>query len=111
LKLNGLHGVISQKIILFITTAVETSNPTFLLVVYLHGNAYYLFFFKATAEKRQRRLLLLNLKKKAKTKTGNIYKRNSSRLIWKSLSTLSCRFEASGDMIPGTLTSALMNSE
>jgi hypothetical protein len=28
LKLNGLHGVISQKMILFITTAVQTSNPT-----------------------------------------------------------------------------------
>jgi hypothetical protein len=28
LTLNGLHGVISQKIILFITTAVRTSNPT-----------------------------------------------------------------------------------
>jgi hypothetical protein len=27
LKLNGLHGAISQKIILFITTAVKTSNP------------------------------------------------------------------------------------
>jgi hypothetical protein len=27
LKLNGLHGVISQKMILFITTAVKTSNP------------------------------------------------------------------------------------
>jgi hypothetical protein len=26
--LNGLHGVISQKMILFITTAVKTSNPT-----------------------------------------------------------------------------------
>jgi hypothetical protein len=25
---NGLHGVISQKIVLFITTAVRTSNPT-----------------------------------------------------------------------------------
>jgi hypothetical protein len=25
---NGLHGVISQKIELFITTAVRTSNPT-----------------------------------------------------------------------------------
>jgi hypothetical protein len=24
---NGLHGVISQKIVLFITTAVRTSNP------------------------------------------------------------------------------------
>jgi hypothetical protein len=30
LKLNGLHGVISQKMILFITTAVKTSNPTIL---------------------------------------------------------------------------------
>jgi hypothetical protein len=28
LKLNGLHGVISQKMILFKTTAVKTSNPT-----------------------------------------------------------------------------------
>jgi hypothetical protein len=27
LKLSGLHGVISQKMILFITTAVKTSNP------------------------------------------------------------------------------------
>jgi hypothetical protein len=28
LKVNGLHGVITQKIILFITTTVKTSNPT-----------------------------------------------------------------------------------
>jgi hypothetical protein len=28
LTLSGLHGVISQKMILFITTAVKTSNPT-----------------------------------------------------------------------------------
>jgi hypothetical protein len=28
LTCNGLHGVISQKIVLFITTAVSTSNPT-----------------------------------------------------------------------------------
>jgi hypothetical protein len=27
LKLNVLHGVISQKIVLFTTTAVRTSNP------------------------------------------------------------------------------------
>jgi hypothetical protein len=27
LTFNGLHGVISQKIVLFITTAVRTSNP------------------------------------------------------------------------------------
>jgi hypothetical protein len=27
LTFNGLHGVISQKIKLFITTAVRTSNP------------------------------------------------------------------------------------
>jgi hypothetical protein len=30
LTLNGLHGVISQKLIFFITTAVKTSNPTYL---------------------------------------------------------------------------------
>jgi hypothetical protein len=29
LTFNGLHGVISQKMALFITTAVRTSNPTF----------------------------------------------------------------------------------
>jgi hypothetical protein len=28
LTLNGQHGVISQKVVLFITTAVRTSNPT-----------------------------------------------------------------------------------
>jgi hypothetical protein len=28
LKLNGLHGVISQKMVLLITTAVKISNPT-----------------------------------------------------------------------------------
>jgi hypothetical protein len=33
LTLNGLLGVISQKIILFITTAVRTSNPTSLSVI------------------------------------------------------------------------------
>jgi hypothetical protein len=27
--LNGLHGVISQKMVLFITTAVRTPNPTY----------------------------------------------------------------------------------
>jgi hypothetical protein len=30
LKLNGLHGAISQKTIFFITTAAKTSNPTFI---------------------------------------------------------------------------------
>jgi hypothetical protein len=30
LTLNGLHGVIYQKMILFITTAVKISNPTFM---------------------------------------------------------------------------------
>jgi hypothetical protein len=28
LTFNGLHDVISQKVVLFITTAVRTSNPT-----------------------------------------------------------------------------------
>jgi hypothetical protein len=35
LKLNVLHGAISQKMILFITTAVKTSNPTNIIVIYL----------------------------------------------------------------------------
>jgi hypothetical protein len=29
LTLDGLHGVISQKLVLFITTAVKTSNPIY----------------------------------------------------------------------------------
>jgi hypothetical protein len=29
LAFNGLHGIISQKMELFITTAVRTSNPAF----------------------------------------------------------------------------------
>jgi hypothetical protein len=33
LTLNGLHGVISQKMILFMTTALKTSNPTEILFV------------------------------------------------------------------------------
>jgi hypothetical protein len=32
LKLNGLHGVISQKMILFIPTAVKPSNPTQVII-------------------------------------------------------------------------------
>jgi hypothetical protein len=38
LKLNGLHGVISQKIILFIATAVKTSNPTCLYLFVSSGS-------------------------------------------------------------------------
>jgi hypothetical protein len=34
LTLNGLHGVISQKIVRFRTIAVRTSNPTCLLFFY-----------------------------------------------------------------------------
>jgi hypothetical protein len=30
---NGLHGAASQKIVLFISTAVTTSNPTFLSIL------------------------------------------------------------------------------
>jgi hypothetical protein len=35
LQLNGLHGVTSQMMILFITTAVKTSNLTILNLVQL----------------------------------------------------------------------------
>jgi hypothetical protein len=38
LTLNGLHGVISQKMILFITTAVKTSNPTLAPLTLLCGS-------------------------------------------------------------------------
>jgi hypothetical protein len=37
MKLNGLHGVISQKMIFFITTAMKTSNPTDLVTVVAKG--------------------------------------------------------------------------
>jgi hypothetical protein len=41
---NGLHGVISQKMVVFITTAVKTSNPTIVSlsspVVILMNNSY-----------------------------------------------------------------------
>jgi hypothetical protein len=46
--LNGLHCVISQKMILFITTAVKTSNPTNISLLtrfyinYLHGAVSFL---------------------------------------------------------------------
>jgi hypothetical protein len=36
---NGLHGVISQKMIFFITTAVKTSNPTQVLAYAEHEGA------------------------------------------------------------------------
>jgi hypothetical protein len=39
LTFNGLHGVISQKIVLFITTAVRTLHPAKLSVLYRHQNA------------------------------------------------------------------------
>jgi hypothetical protein len=32
---TDVHGVISQKMILFITTAVKTSNPTFIIKIYM----------------------------------------------------------------------------
>jgi hypothetical protein len=35
LTFNGLHGVISQKMVLFITTAVRTSNPTTWILAYI----------------------------------------------------------------------------
>jgi hypothetical protein len=42
LTLNGLHGVISQMMMLFITTAVKTSNPTVFVLSHLifpHGSS------------------------------------------------------------------------
>jgi hypothetical protein len=39
LTLNGLHGVISQKMILFITTAVKTSDPAYLK--FLHKSIHF----------------------------------------------------------------------
>jgi hypothetical protein len=35
LTFNGLHGVISQKMVLFITTAVRTSDPTLSLQTFV----------------------------------------------------------------------------
>jgi hypothetical protein len=50
---NRLHGVISQKIILFITTAVRTSNPT----VFPYGKAtQYIRWFEKLLIKKTRLL-------------------------------------------------------
>jgi hypothetical protein len=35
LAFNGLHGVISQKIVIFITTVVRTSNPTDIILAFV----------------------------------------------------------------------------
>jgi hypothetical protein len=43
LTFNGLHGVISQKIELFIGTAVRTSNPIGTVFVSLSGKDFYIF--------------------------------------------------------------------
>jgi hypothetical protein len=48
LTFNGLHGVISQKIVLFITTAVRTSNPTKSILCFSaedqHSSCFYAYF-------------------------------------------------------------------
>jgi hypothetical protein len=44
LTFNGLHGVISQKTVLFITTAVRTSIPTKLLVLIMLMRVSFLAF-------------------------------------------------------------------
>jgi hypothetical protein len=36
LTFNGPHGVISQKIVLLISTAVRTSNPTQLIYIHFY---------------------------------------------------------------------------
>jgi hypothetical protein len=40
LTFNGLHGVISQEIELFISTAVRTSDPTVTNVAALNGKMH-----------------------------------------------------------------------
>jgi hypothetical protein len=40
LTFNGLHGVVSQKMVLFISTAVRTSNPTTENVFKMYGSGY-----------------------------------------------------------------------
>jgi hypothetical protein len=42
LHLNTLHGVTSQKMILFITTAVKTSNPTSMLLLQSRNHSVYI---------------------------------------------------------------------
>jgi hypothetical protein len=44
LALNGLHGVISQKMVLFITTAVRTSNPTTRFIIETFSSLEMSFF-------------------------------------------------------------------
>jgi hypothetical protein len=52
---NGLYGVVSQKILLFITTAVRTSNPTYLT---LFGRCFVVSFEKFKINKTKLKRLM-----------------------------------------------------
>jgi hypothetical protein len=49
LKLNGPHGVISQKMVVMINTAVRTSNPRWVLLDYMWIVLYSILTFLVTA--------------------------------------------------------------
>jgi hypothetical protein len=51
LTFNGLHGVISQKIELSITTAVRTSNPTEMKETFLFYTAKDFFSFPQRSDR------------------------------------------------------------
>jgi hypothetical protein len=40
MTLNGLYGIISQKMVLFITTGVRTSNPTMAVKTLFHTSVF-----------------------------------------------------------------------
>jgi hypothetical protein len=41
--LNRLHGIISQKMVLFVTTGMRTSNPTSIILSLFHIHSAYIF--------------------------------------------------------------------
>jgi hypothetical protein len=61
LKLNGLQGVTSHKMILFITTAVKTSNPT-MFYFFTKISISNLIFFIRIGSNGRRNLQLHNVK-------------------------------------------------
>jgi hypothetical protein len=57
--LNGLHGVISQKTVLFTTTAVRTSNPTTYSLFY--SKNFIMDNFPQIKKKQIRKILILTM--------------------------------------------------
>jgi hypothetical protein len=91
LTLNVLQGAISQKLILFITTAVKTSNPTcishVLAVGYWPGASIY-FSFGASIQFWK----LISTPDRANRNDGRLYQSNNLCYTEMNLSALLCDY-------------------